>query len=157
MKAIPWFVGWLSFLDVKISRPGLGRMYPFRSLLKPGKQDDNFAVFSRFQRRTPGLLHGYFLFLGLGLQSFPQREPSLFSGMAFWGLGGEGAKLTSSTRSAWPDLWPDSCESPWDSQACRLDFFGLSGAYSLPDSATNIAGRPSSLTNKKRSCPQTWA
>ncbi|OME90153.1 hypothetical protein BK123_22925 [Paenibacillus lautus] len=37
-------------------------MYPLRSLLKPGKQDDILAVFSRFQRRTPGLLHRYILY-----------------------------------------------------------------------------------------------
>ncbi|PJN57275.1 hypothetical protein PAEVO_40090 [Paenibacillus sp. GM2FR] len=138
---------------IKIVGSVLRRMYPLRSLLKPGKQDDIFAVFSRFQRRTPGLLHRYILFSWARPPIFPptKRMPSLSSGMAFWGLGGGEAQLTRSTRSACLAYGRTSCESPlgltglpaWleglplarppngqtccesllDSQACRLGFF----------------------------------
>jgi hypothetical protein len=72
-------------------------MYPLRSLLKPGKRDDILAVFSRFQRRTPGLLHRYILYSGLASNLSTQRKEShpFHQGWLFWGWAGEGW-LTSS-------------------------------------------------------------
>ncbi|EGG33640.1 hypothetical protein HMPREF9412_4270 [Paenibacillus sp. HGF5] len=65
-------------------------MYPFRSLLKPGKQDDILRYFPGFKGERQVSSTDTSSFLGLGLQSFPQREPSLSSGMAFWGRCGKG-------------------------------------------------------------------
>jgi hypothetical protein len=114
VKAILWYMGWLSFFGGQDCRPVLRRMYPLRSLLKPGKQDDIFAVFSRFQRRTPGLLHRYILYSWAWPPIFPTKRaiPFIWDGF-FWGLGGEEAKLTRSTWSASLTYCRACCESLW--------------------------------------------